>query len=188
MLERFYITLGAMTMAGGKVTTANPYRTINDIPVAYEGDQVACPKCNSVGVIKPNGPRLSDTCDGKEVALSDDLCICKCSPPPRLLAAQDFACQMIDVDWHVAETVAAATAAELANLARAASAAEPDAIAILLRDPETNDPFKHRPYRLQLTNSVIEGTTDHNGATRPLSPSERASLISWHVDDVTAQA
>ena len=26
--------------------------------------------------------------DGRRVALSDDLCICKCDPPPKLVASQ----------------------------------------------------------------------------------------------------
>lgn len=188
MIERYLITLGDTTTADGRVTTANSCRTINDIPVAYEGDHVACPKCNSVGVIKPSGPRISETRDGREVALQDDLCICKCNPPPRLVASQNFVCQIVDDEWHAAEVVSAATAAELKNRTKVASASEPDAVAILLRDPETKEPFKYRPYRLQLANTAIEGTTDHNGATRPLSVSERASLVSWHVDDVTSKS
>jgi len=29
------------------------------------------------------------TFDGKQVALEDDLCICQCNPPPRLVASYD---------------------------------------------------------------------------------------------------
>ena len=97
MLKRFLITLGAPTTAGGKVTSAQHFRKINGVPVAYEGDKVWCPKCNSDGVIKPDGPRLADVYNGKQVALYDDLCICKCNPPPRLVATQDFVAQIIDV-------------------------------------------------------------------------------------------
>lgn len=96
MIERFVITEGATTTANGKVTSASADRWINDERVALQGDSVDCPSCHSAGVIKPDGPRLSDTIDGKEVALSDDLCICKCSPPPRLVASQSFVCQTLD--------------------------------------------------------------------------------------------
>jgi hypothetical protein len=53
---------------------------------------------------------------------------------------------------------------------------------ILLLDPATDEPFENRRYRLELADKVIEGTTDQNGATTPLTSAERASVITWHVD------
>lgn len=182
MIERYYILRGDTTTANGKVITANSFRVFNDIPVAYERDQVHCPKCNSIGFIQPTGPRLSDTWNGKEVALGDDLCVCKCSPSPRLVASQNFACQIIDGDWHAAEAFTAAEAADQLNTASSSTPAM-DSVPLLLLDPETNEPFKNRPYRLELTDKVIEGTTDQKGATSPLTASERAKVITWHVYD-----
>jgi uncharacterized Zn-binding protein involved in type VI secretion len=103
MPKRYLITLGAPTTAGGKVTSANSIRSVNGAMAALEGDTVWCPKCNSAGVIMLDGPRLTETYNGKRYALNDDLCICKCRPPPRLVAAQNFVSQTIDVDWHAAE-------------------------------------------------------------------------------------
>lgn len=99
MTIRYHITLGASTMAGGKVISATSNRSINGAKVAYAGDAVSCPKCNAEGVIEPDGPRLNDSFDGRQVALSDDLCRCKCNPPPRLVASQTFSRQMIDGEW-----------------------------------------------------------------------------------------
>jgi uncharacterized Zn-binding protein involved in type VI secretion len=181
MINRYYITLGAKTTAGGEVTSANHFDTINGVPAALERDNCWCPKCNSVGVIMPDGPRISETFNGREAALSDDLCICKCSPPPRLVAVQDFAYQIVDVDWHAAEAVATAATAEKLNTA-GSSATDPYCMPILLLDPATDEPFKNRPYRLELADKVIEGTTDQNGATMPLTAAERASVVAWHVD------
>lgn len=101
-MQRYYITLGAPTSANGKVTSANHLDTIDDVPVALEGDTCWCPACNSEGVIGLNGPRLGETFDGREVALNDDLCLCKCTPPPRLLASQTLAYQIIDTYQHAA--------------------------------------------------------------------------------------
>lgn len=115
MLTRYLITLGATTTAGGKVISASSFRSINDVDVAVEDDRVQCPKCNSIGVIKPDGPRLSETCNDKEVALHDDLCICKCNPPPRLIANQSFVYQSIDAQWQAAEAVSAAANATKHN-------------------------------------------------------------------------
>jgi len=167
MPDRYFITLGAPTTAGGKVTSANHFETIDGVPLALAGDACWCPTCNSEGIISPDGPRLSDSFEGRELALADDLCICQCSPPPRLLAAQRFMYQTVDSDWHAGQAMAAAGAA--------------DRIPLVLIDPDTQEPIRHRPYRLELASGPIEGTTDQNGWTRPLSAAERAAVLAWHV-------
>jgi hypothetical protein len=58
----------------------------------------------------------------------------------------------------------------------------------VLLDPKTEEPCKYRRYRLELKDKVIEGTTDQNGATRPLTATERAAIVRWHVDDESATA
>lgn len=95
MIKRYYITLGAGTTAGGKVVSSSHLDTIDGIGIALEGDKVACPNCRSEGVIALDGPRLSERCDGREVALGGDLCLCGCTPPPRLVAIQDIAGQLL---------------------------------------------------------------------------------------------
>jgi uncharacterized Zn-binding protein involved in type VI secretion len=108
MLKRYLITLGAPTTAGGKVTEFRSFQAVNSVKVALEGDKVWCPQCNSEGVIKPDGPRLTDLFYGKQVALHDDLCICKCVPPPRLVATQAVVCQTISAGHHATQSVATA--------------------------------------------------------------------------------
>jgi uncharacterized Zn-binding protein involved in type VI secretion len=88
MGRRFNITLGATTTAGGIVTTGCPLDTLDGVPLALEGDAIDCPACHGTGRIQCNGQRASSTFDGKQYALSDDLCICNCDPPPRLVANQ----------------------------------------------------------------------------------------------------
>ncbi|UGQ45827.1 PAAR domain-containing protein [Massilia endophytica] len=187
MVSRYHITVGASTTAGGKVISANSFRSINGATVAYAGDQVSCPACNSVGVIQPDGPRLSDVFNGKQVALSDDLCICKCVPPPRLIANQGFSYQTIEANSHTIAAARAAAAETAANLnAAGSSIPTTDAIPLLLLDRDTEQPFKHCRYRLELADKVIDGTTDHHGATRPLTAKERASFIRWYVEETDA--
>lgn len=185
MLTRYLITLGAGTTAGGKVTSASTCRSINGAGVACEGDKVACPACSSIGLIALNGPRLSQSDNGKQVALSDDLCICKCPSPPRLVASQDFVMQTIDSIWHAEQSAAVAGIAEKLN-AEPDDAANSGGIALLLLNPDTNEPFRHRPYRLELTDKVIEGTTDQHGATRRLTAAEREAVLTWHVGNAAA--
>lgn len=185
MITRYVITLGAPTTAGGKVTSADHFDMIDGVPVAVEGDTCWCPACDSEGLIRPDGPRLSDTFDGREIALQDDLCICQCLPPPRLLAAQTFMWQSIDADGYANRAATAAGAAATANAA-GKNAGEADEAPLVLIDPDTQEPLRHRAYRLQLKDGLIEGTTDHKGWTRPLSAAERAGLIAWQLPSAGA--
>jgi uncharacterized Zn-binding protein involved in type VI secretion len=188
MTIRYHITLGASTTAGGKVMTATSLRSINGAKVAYAGDSVHCPKCSSEGVIEPDGPRISDIFNGRQVALSDDLCRCKCNPPPRLVANQAISKQTIDTEWAAARADAAAETAAHLNTAERSASTDSDGVPLVLLDPETQEPFRHRRYRLELAGRTIEGTTDQHGATRPLTAEERASFIRWHVDKANAPA
>ncbi|WP_027797595.1 PAAR domain-containing protein [Paraburkholderia acidipaludis] len=54
-----------------------------------ENDLVWCFHCQTNGRIACVGPRVSSTGPaGRQQALSDDLCQCRCSPLPRLVASQ----------------------------------------------------------------------------------------------------
>lgn len=184
-MKRYHITLGAPTTAGGKVTTASSSISINGTRIALEDDKVFCAGCNSEGVIKLDGPRLSERFNGRQVALNDDLCICKCSPPPRLVNSQTHKSQTINAEQFAAKI--AATTAQLPAAARVipGHVAQDDEVPIRLLHPETRQPFRHRPYKLHLTNKVIEGMTDSDGCTVPLSAADRAAVTAWRVDEVS---
>ena len=86
--KRIYIRAGATTTSGGTVRASSTFITPDGMPLAREGVPVDCPECGEQGVIQCVMPRLADQSEGKECALSDDLCICACSPPPKLVADQ----------------------------------------------------------------------------------------------------
>jgi uncharacterized Zn-binding protein involved in type VI secretion len=88
-MKRYDIVKGDPTTVGGVVQTGDGADLIDDLPIAYERDPVWCPVCKTMGTIACDGPRVSTLGpDGRETALSDDLCICRCAPPPRLIASQ----------------------------------------------------------------------------------------------------
>ncbi|WP_321886411.1 PAAR domain-containing protein [Paraburkholderia bannensis] len=88
-MKRFDIVKGDATTVGGVVQGGDGSDLIDSREQAYELDPVWCPVCKTTGKIQCDGPRVMTTGpDGRESALSDDLCICNCSPPPRLLASQ----------------------------------------------------------------------------------------------------
>lgn len=172
LLKRYHIRLGAKTTAGGIVKTASTRHFLNGSPLAVERDLIDCPACGSEGVIEVVPPRLRDTYNGKEFALSDDLCICKCSPPPKLVADQHMRYQMMAV-----ASVESAKEAE----ARAVSANTEELLPMRLAEATTGRAHANCSYRLELRDKVIEGVTDADGLTRPLSKSEREALVAWNV-------
>ncbi len=88
-MRRYDILKGDLTTAGGTVEGGDAHDKVGDREQAYENDPVWCPACHTMGIVACAGPRLSmKGSDGREAALSDDLCICKCTPSPRLVPSQ----------------------------------------------------------------------------------------------------
>jgi uncharacterized Zn-binding protein involved in type VI secretion len=114
--KRYHIRAGAKTTAGGTVRAMSDWYKLNGVPLALEGDPMDCPACNTQGVIQCVAPRLSERFNGKQYALHDDLCICKCSPPPKLIAEQSSKCQVIVLaaEESIEEAHARATATRAA--------------------------------------------------------------------------
>lgn len=181
MLDRYFITLGAPTTAGGKVTSGSRFRTIDGAPLALAGDICWCPACLAEGVIVPDGPRLDETVDGRLAALHDDLCVCQCSPPPRLVAAQALACQSIDSDWYAGKLAAATETAARANAA-AMDPDEADLLPLVLVDPDTHAPLASGSYRLDLPDGPLDDLLDDQGRTEPLTAAQRAGAVTWLAD------
>jgi uncharacterized Zn-binding protein involved in type VI secretion len=177
-MKRYHITLGAKTTAGGVVKTASTMSSINGVKMAVEGDLLDCPACKSQGVIQVVQPRLGDRYNGKEYALSDDLCICKCSPPPKLLASQ-----MVKYPSFALASVESAE--EAANRAVSANTGAEELLPLRLIDEATDRPHANRGYRLQLADKVVEGLTDSDGLTKLLSKAERDALVAWSVAPAT---
>jgi uncharacterized Zn-binding protein involved in type VI secretion len=87
-MRRYDVCNGDTTTAGGRVIAPERGETIHGRAVAYEGDSVWCPKCNSTGRIMCTDSQNDTGPNGKQVALSGDWCVCKCDPSPTLIASQ----------------------------------------------------------------------------------------------------
>jgi len=89
VVRRYDILKGDKTTVGGTVEAGDGNDTIDGRAQVYENDPVWCPTCQSMGRIVCVGKRRPATGpDGREAALSEDLCVCKCSPSPRLIPSQ----------------------------------------------------------------------------------------------------
>ncbi len=85
--KRGMIVVGDKTTAGGVVIEGSPKSSVKGKAVALEGHAIRCPVCGTVGHIQLMPPFAGAPVDGVEIALSDDLCICACNPPPRLISS-----------------------------------------------------------------------------------------------------
>jgi uncharacterized Zn-binding protein involved in type VI secretion len=180
--KRYYIRAGATTTAGGVVRASSELSNVGGAAQARDGDPVDCPACGIRGVIKCVLPRISDTLDGKEYALSDDLCVCNCNPAPKLIADQDYYYQIF--------ALASVESAEQAAARKASTNATEELMPLRFLDEATGQPHSHRRYRIELTGGgILEGTTDANGLSNALTKAERGAIAGWTVlPEVTPHA
>ncbi|WP_109126360.1 PAAR domain-containing protein [Dyella sp. C11] len=162
-MKRYLITQGAKTTAGGTVLEGESASTVSGVPIAYEGAHVYCPSCNSNGVGANVQPFHTSTLNGKQVLLEGDLCVCKCSPSPKLLAAQSLACQSFEE--HEAP-LRSFEQRPMGDAARPSTAASPTRIAtcwVLLRDSTTGEPMPNHVVVAEVGGRHVQGFTDANG-------------------------
>jgi uncharacterized Zn-binding protein involved in type VI secretion len=180
-MQRYHITLGADTSAGGKVISASSACSINGVAIALEGDTIFCPACKSPGKIHNFGPRIPESWNGKQVALQDDLCVCKCPTPPKLIANQRVRYQSVGGGASESAQRVASSVREAAQ----ADALGEDTEQVILRliDDLTREPLHGKRYQLKLAGKTIEGTTDADGYTKPLDAADRADLVAWRILD-----
>jgi uncharacterized Zn-binding protein involved in type VI secretion len=106
-MRRYHITQNATTTVGGRILAATSLITISGHRMAQEGDTIYCPACKSEGRVVCVGPRVPERAP-KPVALSDDLCKCRCPILPKLVAVQTLRSQVVESspasdpeNWHV---------------------------------------------------------------------------------------
>ena len=180
-MKRYHIILGASTSAGGKVISASSACLINGVRIALEGDQIFCPACKSPGKIALCGTRIPESWNGKQVALQDDLCLCRCPSPPRLIAIQSLKCQSVEGGSAISPEAAASLARQ--QIQSDALKDPKDQIVLRLIDDYSQQPLASRRYRLEFPSKVVEGQTDSDGYTAPFDAADRTQLVAWQLID-----
>lgn len=181
-MRRYTITLGATTTAGGRVVSASGSGCINGIPIALEGDLVACPACKATGRILCVGPRIPEMSDGKHVALENDLCTCRCSPSPKLLPVQIMRSQVLKDTGRALSNTTEAFATSSRYPSRGAACGPSYNDRFVLLDEETGDPLVHKEYAVVRATGQLEfGTSDRNGYTHLLSNTADAESVEIYV-------
>ncbi|WP_063898127.1 PAAR domain-containing protein [Burkholderia ubonensis] len=101
-MKRYLLKIGDKSSNGGVVVEGIEGCTHHGTALTFVGAKVACRGCNSTGLIVAKGPRWPDTKMGKEQALDGDICVCKCIPPPVMIASQNSAFHSFE-SHHVAD-------------------------------------------------------------------------------------
>ncbi|MCA8093192.1 hypothetical protein LGM65_20260 [Burkholderia anthina] len=151
------------------VTCSNPPPRVH---IATLDMKTYCSACNREGYIAPQGPRWPGTGpNGKQWALSGDVNVCGCNPPPVFYAERGM--RMIFTAGEIATLNGRKPGA--AHLPFASSAAVHDEQFTLLDD--SRRPLANIRYRIVTdTGQTFTGTTDTAGQTRRIATDAAASL------------
>lgn len=170
-MRRYVITLGAATTTGGKVITASSDSKIDGVAIALEGDLVTCPECKSAGKILCVGPRIPETWKGKNVALENDLCLCRCAVHPRLRPSQYMRSQVIK------DTGSALSNPAHMMAARGAPTQVYSDKFVLVEEVD-GTPIAYREYAVVRASGKLEfGTSDKKGQTHVLSATAQSESV-----------
>ncbi|MET1531765.1 PAAR domain-containing protein [Burkholderia sola] len=149
---------GSATITEGlpTVTCSNPPPRVH---IATLGMKTYCTACGKNGFIAPKGPRWPGTGpNGKPWALSGDVNVCGCNPPPVFYAERGM--KMIFTTEQ-----AAALTEPIRNHPESAFAANDEQY--VLCDERSGRPLVHVQYRIYTTSGrVFSGVTDFEGNTQ----------------------
>jgi len=178
-VNRYTVTEGAQTTAGGTVVEGSSHGKILGKQIALEGDAIFCVVCHSFGKIKCSGPRLAETWQGKLVALENDLCICRCLVNPTLIANQRQRAQ--SVGGGALENSFNSDASEQMVPSRDTGAISHD-LYFQLIDVNSGLPLSNWPYSIAVNETlVIQGESDENGFTdRVMATSAAEAVLRIH--------
>ena len=179
-MNRYHITLGALTTANGIVVSASSHGTINGKPIALEGDEIMCRSCKSTGYIVCIGPRIPGVWMGKQVALDGDLCVCKCKRTPKLLPNQSLRFQTVDVGAGNAN----AGSARSAGLGQEYLTEDSPDEQVRAVDAKTGEAIPELAYYIQAPDgSTYTGYTDAEGLCERVTTQQPEELTVWFGED-----
>lgn len=177
IMRRYFVRVGDKTTAGGTVTQGEESFEYRGKAVAYEGAEIYCHTCTSTGRIANTPPYRTMLIKGKQIALDNDICLCKCTPHPRLIASQNTGSMTFD-RHESAQAGFHAGANPL--LASSGSVCFDDQFKLL--DDVTGLPLANIEYAVLHANGTIEhGATDRSGHTHLLSSTAESETVHIYI-------
>ncbi|WP_423758582.1 hypothetical protein [Burkholderia sp. NLJ2] len=151
------------------VTCSDPPPSVN-IATLYM--KTYCAACNQEGFISPEGPRWPGTgSNGQQWALSGDINVCGCNPPPIFYAERNM---MMTFESEQPAALMGGSRSELHS--SSATSVEHDE-QYVLRNAETGRPLARMRYRIYIESGrVFSGVTDATGHTQRVTTSGAENL------------
>ncbi|KAF1034906.1 MAG: hypothetical protein GAK33_05129 [Burkholderia lata] len=176
-MKRYFVRIGDQTTAGGTVEQGEDSYTHDGKAVAYAGANINCPACGTIGKIENIPPHHTMLLMGKQIALDSDICVCKCTPPPRLLASQNTAFMSFE---GIEPAQVELRSDEWALNTTTQSGRFDDQFKLF--DAGTGMPLANKEYAILRTNGSVEhGTTDRNGCTHLLSSTTESETVHIYI-------
>ncbi|QIE22678.1 PAAR domain-containing protein [Caballeronia sp. SBC2] len=167
-MKRYVIKLYDKSTSGAFVTQGEESVKHHGTPVAIVSGPIYCPTCKSDGYIVATGLRHHTSIMGKEMALENDLGMCKCRPPPRMIASQSTMSQSFTSDFLAAEGYTPSGIPLLRHQDEA----------ITLRDHRTRRALANVHYRISDGSQVLAtGVTDANGRTERVVTDTASNVV-----------
>ncbi|QCP53567.1 hypothetical protein FAZ95_31500 [Trinickia violacea] len=162
------------------VTCSNPPPRVN---IATLCMKTYCTACRQEGFIAPKGPRWPGTGpNGMPWALSGDINVCRCNPPPIFYAERGMSMTF------TAEEAAALVAPYASSRRPATEDADEDLEHYFeIVDAKTEAPIEGMTYKLSSSGqSLVYDATLSGGRTRAFSMKEHPNLafVAWREGDV----
>ncbi|WP_316156885.1 PAAR domain-containing protein [Cupriavidus sp. BIC8F] len=183
MVTRTYLIKGDKADNGAMIIGGSPSSSYDGIPTAREGDPVYCPVCKRTGVIVCVGPRWPSSDDGKEEALSGDICACACNPPPVFHASRPNTMTMTAEDaaqWNRSYAPSSAGSPAISSPLQSADNGRFNDKYVIRE--ANGSPMPRTAYAIERQAGGIEyGETDEQGQTHLLSSVEEAETIRVYI-------
>jgi len=171
---------GSATITEGlpNVTCNNPPPSVQ-IATLYM--RTYCTACKREGFIAPKGPRRPGTApNGKQWALSGDINVCGCNPPPVFYAKRGMT--MTFTSEEIARMSAPLASASALQRADTREQIEHDDYYVLI-DQASGRPVANTAYAIKRTGGAVEhGTTDSAGHTHLLTIVAQAEAIEIYLE------
>lgn len=160
------------------VTCSNPPPTVQ-LSTLYM--KTYCTACKREGFIGPKGPRHPGTGpNGKPWALSGDINVCGCNPPPVFYAVRNM--RMTFTSEELGRMSAPLASAHMRQHEDGSMKAE-HADRYTLIDQTSGKPIVNTAYAIKRVSGVIEhGTTDAAGHTHLLSVVAQAEAVEIYLE------
>ncbi|AOK62852.1 hypothetical protein [Burkholderia ubonensis] len=151
------------------VTCSNPPPMVH---IATLDMKTYCTACKQEGYIAPRGPRWPGTGpNGKGWALSGDINVCGCNPPPIFHAERNM--HMVFIGEEAATLTGQSRSAPHSSVVSHGTHDEQ----YVLSDVDTGEPLVRVRYRIRTASGqVFDGVTDATGYTQRITTTDAESL------------